>query len=238
MKIAFFSDTHNYHDKLELPEADIAIHAGDATGRGGQRDIVAFAEWYRNTPYLYKIFVAGNHDLTFEDHPELVHKWLRSFYNEETGKYEELADSGIIYLQDDAHYIEVNGVSVYIYGAPHTPAFHNWGFNLQRGLEIKEKWDLIPFNTDILVTHGPPYGLRDKTDFTEEHVGCKDLLHAIEYVKPKIHVFGHIHEGYGVEKYNDTTIINASNCTVNYAPSNPVIVMEISDDGSCKQLKV
>jgi len=116
-----------------------------------------------------------------------------------------------IYLEDSS--IQIEGYN--IYGSPYTPEFCNWGFNVERGELLKKRWEKIPSNTDILITHGPPLGIGDIT--TEGiHVGCTDLLHRVEELEPKLHVFGHIHEAYGLYQLNNkkTIFANASTCTV------------------------
>ena len=63
--------------------------------------------------------------------------------------------------------------------------------------------DPIPENTDILVTHGPPQGFHDEVDEAysgPQNVGCPHLRRAIERIRPRLHVFGHIHEGHGVTR--------------------------------------
>jgi len=115
----------------------------------------------------------------------------------------------------------------FIWGSPWQPYFHNWAFNLQRGPEIKEKWDLIPNNVDILMTHGPPEGHGAYT-FDAIDAGCADLLDTVKNrVKPLVHVFGHIHEGYGVTSDRTTMFINGSICTFAYQAINKPIVFDL-----------
>jgi Icc-related predicted phosphoesterase len=132
----------------------------------------------------------------------------------------------IIYLQDRA--IELNGVK--FYGSPWQPEFCNWAFNLSRDTgELGDKWAMIPEDTDVLITHGPPMGILDKCDHGKR-VGCEELFNEVTHrVKPKIHVFGHIHEEYGTHKTDDTLFVNASTCTVMYEPTNPPIVVDLID---------
>ncbi len=106
------------------------------------------------------------------------------------------------------------------------PWFYDWAFNLERGPEIRAKWELIPKNTDVLITHGPPIGIADLTSRGEQ-VGCQDLLEVIEKIRPAIHIFGHIHEGYGMITKGKTTFINASNCDQHYQLVNPPIENEL-----------
>jgi len=103
----------------------------------------------------------------------------------------------------------VNDVNVW--GSPWQPEFMNWAYNLPRqGTELKEKWDMIPENTDILITHGPPHGYLDKLPYIPENLGCELLRERVDVVKPKIHVFGHIHYGHGYVTNGDTHFINAA----------------------------
>jgi Icc-related predicted phosphoesterase len=117
------------------------------------------------------------------------------------------------YLQDQSVIIE----GLKFYGSPWQPTFHNWAFNKDRGEKIKTEWDKIPSDTDVLITHGPPFGILDKT-VDNEKVGCEELLLAVNRIKPKIHIFGHIHENYGEIKLNGTHFINPSSCDYNYIP--------------------
>ena len=129
--------------------------------------------------------------------------------------------------------MEIMGIK--FWGSPWQPEFFDWAFNASRGEEIRQYWDKIPTGIDVLITHGPPFKLGDQTDIGE-HVGCLDLLDAIERVKPKLHVFGHIHEGYGVTSANGTTFVNASTCTLRYRPTNSCVVIDLvpSDDVATK----
>jgi hypothetical protein len=124
-------------------------------------------------------------------------------------------------LFDEA--ITLDGLN--FYGTPWQPWFYDWAFNLQRGPQIRAKWELIPSNTDILISHGPPLGHGDLTS-RREQVGCADLLATVEANRPKLHIFGHIHEAYGVTCNEHTTFINASSCTLNYKPTQRPIVFD------------
>uniref|UniRef100_A0A8C5J442 Metallophosphoesterase domain containing 1 n=1 Tax=Junco hyemalis TaxID=40217 RepID=A0A8C5J442_JUNHY len=108
------------------------------------------------------------------------------------------------------------------------PWFYGWGFNLPRGQALLEKWNLIPDGIDILITHGPPLGFLDWVPKKMQRVGCVELLNTVQRrIQPRLHVFGHIHEGYGVMADGTTTYVNASVCTVNYQPLNPPIVIDL-----------
>lgn len=206
MKFVAISDTHNQHSKLELPEADVIIHAGDCTGTGTTKQIKEFCEWYGSLDYKYKILVAGNHDWGFEENPR-KHRAI-------------CEENNIIYLQDSG--CEIMGVN--IWGSPQTPEFCDWAFNCWRTEEewlvdrqddilgkgydfIGKYWDKVPANTDILVTHGPAYGILDKCP---NSVGCELLLEKIKEISPSYHIFGHIHEGSGSIEKDGTVFVNAS----------------------------
>ena len=212
MRFVCISDTHNRLNQVHLPPGDVLLHAGDLTGRGTLEEVQRTAEDLAKLNYTYKFIIAGNHDFAFEQNPGRVKEILSH------------SAPDVIYLQDES--VVINGIK--IYGSPWQPWFYDWAFNLKRGLEIRQKWDLIPNDTDILMTHGPAYGFRDKT-LLGEHAGCEELLKVIrERVQPRYHVFGHIHEGYGQERdpEHEITYINASICTLRYAPTNLPIIFD------------
>jgi Icc-related predicted phosphoesterase len=206
-KIVCLSDTHNCNEKIVVPDGDVLIHSGDATINGTGEEIRRFNQWFSALPHKHKIFVAGNHDWLFE-----------------TGRRqaENLLDPGIIYLQDSA--AEIDGIK--IYGSPWQPRFYDWAFNLNRGAEMAEKWKMIPEGLDILITHGPPHGILDRTP-NGDLAGCEELREKVVQVCPKVHIFGHIHHGYGMKETFGIKFINASNCDENYFPRNPPLVFEL-----------
>jgi len=206
MKIVAIADTHTLHDSVDVPDGDMLIFAGDVCSRGSIMEVGIFAGWLAYLPHKYKIIIAGNHDWAFQRQHDVT--------------VDHLGD--VIYLQDDM--IEIEGLK--IYGSPWQPEFCSWAFNLPRGDAIKQKWDMIPENIDVLVTHGPPKNILDEVD-EGTNEGCEELEKAVRRVKPKYHIFGHIHEGYGVYKSKDTVFINASVCNRNYDPINKPIEIEI-----------
>lgn len=210
MKVIFISDTHEQHDKLiNLSEADMIIHGGDITKRGKEQEVKEFIEWFDNLNYKYKVFIAGNHDFYFEDY-----KWH---------EIQRTLPEGMFYLCNSG--VEIEGIK--IWGSPMTPWFYNWAFNRERGFDIMRYWQQMPSeNLDILVTHGPPARILDKCK-DGRIVGCEDLLSVIEEFKPKFHLFGHIHEGYGIVETEDTTFINGSVLDERYELVNEAVVFEI-----------
>ena len=216
-RITFISDTHTKHDKVSgfLTGGDILVHAGDLTGRGYITEIENFMKWYDNiNNYDTKVFIAGNHDFGFENDNEKVKGLLTGYKT-------------IEYLQDDLLMVgEDYDTMVKIWGTPWQPEFHNWAFNLPRGEKLKEKWDMIPVNTDILITHGPPFGKLDYVPYDSVNVGCEELMKRVEEIKPKIHVFGHIHEGYGYVFDGNTHYINAAVLNGRYEFRNKPITVD------------
>lgn len=201
MKITLISDTHTKHKQLNglLPGGDLIIHAGDMSSMGYKHEIQQFLKWYNDLDYTNKIFIAGNHDWGFQEDPNMC-KEILEFYDKVT------------YLQDNLELIgEDYETAVKVYGSPWQPEFYNWAFNLPRmGWELEQKWTDIPLDTDILVTHGPAWGHLDTVNGTSVPLGCELLTERIKVVKPKIHVCGHIHTGYGYKFDGDTHFFNAS----------------------------
>lgn len=210
IRIICLSDTHNRHEQINVPDGDILIHAGDATNRGTIDEIVLFDEWFSNLPHPHKIFVAGNHDWLFETNNIRARKLL---------------DSSIYYLQDSTVEIE----NLKIYGSPWQPRFYDWAFNLNRGAELAEKWKLIPDETDVLITHGPPNGILDEVQrrYFVENTGCEELRKRVETIRPRLHVFGHIHCGYGTMETFGTKFVNAANCDEFYQPTNAPVIVDL-----------
>jgi Icc-related predicted phosphoesterase len=207
MKIVAISDTHGQHNSISLPEGELLIHAGDLSKRGTKTEVVDFLGWFSAQPHRYKVFIAGNHDFFFE--------------KECSSEIQKLIPDNLIYLNDSQIVIE----GIKIWGSPIQPWFYDWAFNRQRGADIKKHWDLIPADTDILLTHGPAHGILDLT-MDYRNVGCEELLKKVEAVKPKYHICGHIHEAHGVLEKEGTTFINASLLNVHYRPVFKPIVFD------------
>jgi len=208
MKIICISDSHSQHQDLILPSGDILLHAGDISTKGKEHEVDAFLQWFTVQPHQYKIFIAGNHDFYFET---TLSKTI-----------EDKIPENIIYLNDSGCTI----AGLHIWGSPVQPTFFDWAFNRDRGEDIQKHWNLIPHNTDILITHGPPYGILDKT-IRNQHVGCEALINTVRDVVPKLHVFGHIHEDYGKITEGQTTFINASVLDHKYRLINAPVVFHI-----------
>lgn len=200
------SDTHTKHSKVgDLIGGDIILHAGDIMSSGySTMEVYDFLMWYdKLNQYKNKVFIAGNHDRVFQNNPDKLNEIVNGYKN-------------VNYLMDSS--INIDGVK--IWGTPWQPWFFNWAFNVTRGEEIKKKWDLIPDDIDILIVHGPPHGILDYVPRSHENVGCEDLTKRILEVKPKIVIFGHIHEGYGYLFKDGVHYINASVLNDRYEVAN------------------
>jgi len=208
MRLVIISDTHNKHNEIQLPKGDILIHAGDLTGKGTLQEVEYSMKWLEKQSVNFKkvIWIAGNHDFYFENSP----KEAKNSIPKET-----------IYLENDYYVYD----KVKFFGSPIQPFFYNWAFNKHRGSEIAKYWDIIPQDTDILITHGPCYGILDET-ISGYKTGCEDLLKKVYEIKPSIHICGHIHEARGIEKHNDILFINASVLNERYQHVNKSIVID------------
>jgi Icc-related predicted phosphoesterase len=224
MRIVTISDTHGYHHQVKVPDGDVLVHAGDCTAEIGQASTRFFLQWFEEQPHKHKVFIAGNHDGQFQKWPKQAKEMVKT-----------IAPS-CIYLQDSS--IEIDGIK--LYGSPWTPTFFDWYFMANRGEDIKKKWDGIP-ECDVLITHGPPHGILDLSNNLnvktgkkfDDHLGCEELRKAVERIRPKLHVFGHIH-GSGGNWWQikdaaclDTIFINASVMDETYRPVHKAQIFEI-----------
>jgi 3',5'-cyclic AMP phosphodiesterase CpdA len=207
-KLTLISDTHNKHKLLngDLHGGDIILHAGDISSMGYEHEITEFAKWYDGLDYKHKIFIAGNHDWGFQNNVDKVNKILDTYKT-------------IKYVQDEMVTIqEEDKPEIKIWGSPCQPEFYNWAFNLPiGGWELEQKWNDIPEDVDILITHGPAWGFLDDVEGRRGiHLGCELLTKRIKKIKPKIHICGHIHTGYGHYFDGDTHYFNASMLNESY----------------------
>jgi Icc-related predicted phosphoesterase len=157
--------------------------------------------------YKHVLLIAGNHDWVFE-----------------CRKGDDLRLRNMTYLEDSG--VELDGLK--FYGSPHQPEFYSWAFNLPRnGEALRRYWSLIPDDTDVLITHGPPWGILDQPRRGDQHAGCELLARRVSEVRPRVHIFGHIHGGYGRVQVGPTLFVNACLCDEEYRPVNDPQVIEI-----------
>lgn len=204
MRIVCTSDTHTLHHALSIPEGDVLIHAGDHCNHGTQGEVKKFDTWLAALPHAHKLVIAGNHDWPWQKHNRYARMWLKH------GEY----------LQDSS--LTVGGLK--FWGSPWQPEFCDWAFNLPRGHYLARVWSQIPEDVQVLITHTPPQGILD----SDELLGCADLKERLSLLTDlKLHVFGHIHPGYGQCQLGETVFVNACACDAQYRPVNPPIVIDL-----------
>ena len=211
LTLVCISDTHMRHKYFDdtFPNGDVLVHTGDASNFGSFDELKEFALWFAQQPHKYKIFVPGNHDMLFDE------KFYDVYYKEWTiGKKESslkikqlMAKLGIIVLIDESIVIE----NIKFYGTPWTIIEHPWQTAFQLPADkMVTKWEHIEEDTDILLTHSPPYGILDKCLFGGSNTGCKELMRVVkEKIKPAVHVYGHEHGEPGIQQH----IYQSGQCT-------------------------
>lgn len=183
-------------------------------------------------PYQHKIVIAGNHELSFDDkflQPDSVirgkfdAKAIRKYlHSKQLTKMKDILVN-CTYLEDS----ETTVFGLRVYGSPWQPEFHGWAFNLPVGAALRDKWKLVPDGVDVLITHGPPKGHGD-LNFLGVQTGCDELLFAVQHrIRPKFHIFGHVHEGFGITTDGVTTFINASCLDLRYKPVNKPVIFDL-----------
>lgn len=208
MRIVATSDCHGRFREAEVPAGDVLVLAGDLLRHPGveQEDLDDLDEWLASLEHRHKVLIAGNHDWIFE-------------------KDKTARPKNAVYLEDSGTTIE----GVKFWGSPWQPEFFNWAFNLPRkGPELAAAWDKIPSGTEVLVTHGPPWGILDRPHgIAKKHVGCELLLERVKQLRPKVHIFGHIHGDYGKHFEDGTWFLNASLCDESYDATQPPLVIDL-----------
>jgi Icc-related predicted phosphoesterase len=149
--------------------------------------LIDFNEWLGEMPHAFRVVIPGNHDSVVEDASR------RALITNATLLINEI--------------VEIMGLK--LWGSPTTPHLGE-AFGVVSDTVRAKLYSRIPADTDILVTHGPPYGILDQAPGSHHHEGCNQLLAAVRKVKPMLHVFGHIHGAYGTESTNDTLFVNAA----------------------------
>mmetsp|Transcript_24923 Transcript_24923/g.21803 ORF Transcript_24923/g.21803 Transcript_24923/m.21803 type:complete len:267 (+) Transcript_24923:2-802(+) len=199
IRLICISDTHNGYKSLTKQlidlyqsEKDILIHAGDMTDRGSMDELNDINDWFGKLPYKYKIVISGNMDGIGLDNHNL--NGYKIFTN-------------AIYLQHETFTIQEIGLK--IFASPYTPQFVG-GFQLYSDKESEEKWKDIPTDTDVLITHGPPYHVLDSTS-RGKSIGDNMLWNQLNHrIRPKAMVFGHVHASFGTQQVNGVQYVNAA----------------------------
>jgi predicted phosphohydrolase len=199
LRIVAVADTHLFHDELVVPDGDVFVHAGDICREGTLDELYEASRWIRALPHAHKVVVAGNHDFAFAAH--------RSHAC-------DLLGGDVIYLEDEG--ATIGGLR--FWGSPWQPAYNDWAFNLPRGAPLAAKWALIPGGLDVLITHGPPAGLGDRGP-VDGRLGCDDLRARVRVVKPRLHLFGHIHQDGGFWEEDAVAYANVTTWECERAPT-------------------
>jgi len=215
-RIVFLSDTHGLHHQMKhpVPDGDILVHCGDGMNTGAEMELYDFSIWFNEFPHQHKIYVPGNHDHFFADNLNSARQVLN---NHPSSEVTVLVDEEIV----------IDGLK--FYGSPWTIQFYTWAY-MKKEPELKDVWKMIPDDTDILITHGPPKSILDIND-EGQRCGSKSLRDRVWEVKPLIHSFGHIHESAGIMHGSNTTFINCSVCNRKYEPVNKPYVFDFDDLG-------
>jgi hypothetical protein len=206
MRIVAVADTHLFTDDIVVPDGDIFIHAGDMCRRGDLEEIEQAAAWIASLPHRHKIVIAGNHDGLFAEDPPAARAVFSRFH----------------YLEDAE--LELEGLR--FYGSPWQPEFNDWAFNLPRGEPLAAVWRKIPRGIDVLITHGPPDGIGDRSGM-DARAGCTDLRARVVEVAPRLHLFGHIHQDGGVWTHGPTVFANVTT----WECERPPTVIDIDANG-------
>ena len=211
MRLVVTSDTHGLHDQIKsLPAGDVLVHAGDFMNSGLRpEELLSFNRWLAKQSIKHRVVCAGNHDRLFQ----LARLVAREVLTE------------AIYLENTG--VTIDGVS--FWGSPYTPEFLRWAFMYPRGRAARQLWNQIPEGLDVLITHGPPFGILDQTEPGGEHLGCKELLRAVKAKRPKVHIFGHIHGGAGTFENGITRFVNAAFLNERYQPMAPAGMIHLID---------
>lgn len=212
MKLCFISDTHLQHKGLTSyilsKDIDYLFHCGDMTNFGTVAELESVNTWFAelklNTKIKDIICIAGNHDQGLEKYNTLGSKVF----------------TNAVYLENSGYYLD-NGL--YVWGSPITLRFGSWGFQKEKS-EIQKYWNMIPENTNILITHQPCFEILDQ-NYHFDHCGC-DLLRDTVFTLQDliIHSFGHIHESYGIKEINNKKFINASSINRNGYYNEPIVI--------------
>lgn len=220
-KIVAISDTHQLHSQVVVPDGDILVHCGDFTNRGTEAAFESFLTWFVNHPHEYKVFIPGNHEEGLDKGPgrlkrlEMINKFVDENFN-------------LTYLENSSAI--VNGLK--FYGSPVTPWFFDWAWNTHRGPAIASVWENIPDDVQVLITHGPAYGILDlvkDAQGRDTHQGCEDLLARINNLKDlKLHLSGHLHLQGGQQTIvNGRIHVNAAICDDAYHTVHAPVIVEI-----------
>ncbi len=223
LKIVCLSDTHCQHQRLVIPNCDLLLHSGDFTYKGTYLETLSFLNWFSVQSASHRVYICGNHELE-----------LCSIHGRRQSTYEltNLFKDSCVYLENSS----TTCAGIKVFGTPVTPWFYDWAFNARRDDDkqhmdypsIRDIYNNIPLDAQILIVHGPPYGILDETE-RDGRVGSKELLDIIEQ-RPalKLVVCGHLHlNGGQTYQHGNTLIVNAASLGENYRDLNKLIELDM-----------
>ncbi len=205
VRLVLMSDTHGHHRKAKVPDGDVLVHAGDFTYFNGNTWAIRdFNHWLAHLPHRNKVLIPGNHDSGFA-YPA----------------WRELITAATLLINEGTTIGRLR-----IWGSPVTPG--DWGaFGAETSVERAELFSRIPCGTDILISHAAPYGILDQASAHDGPQGCHQLRDAVCRIKPCLHVFGHLHQGYGIRRHGGTLFVNAALAGSTYELENQPISLVI-----------
>lgn len=236
MKIVAISDTHTRHDFIQIPECDVLVHAGDFSFNGKFFEVRDFLAWLQKQPAKHKVVIAGNHEETF-DGSKLGGKFNPHCRN----MLAECGDETIHYLENSS--VTIDGIK--FYGTPWTPFFYDWAFNGLEGSDapfrfgtypnLSDVYGEIPEDTNVLVCHGPPYGMVDRAYRGDDRCGSMEMRKILEsnkLMQLQLYLCGHIHEARGHEiGFGNVHVCNVSSLGRDYKTAKPAVVIDLDEDG-------
>jgi Icc-related predicted phosphoesterase len=229
MKVVLISDTHSQHRKLtNMPDGDLLIHCGDFSDYGQLSVVEDFLLWMKNLDYEHKVFIAGNHDLSFERLPEFKNDII-----------DEYCSDSLIYLENEQVTLNINGEDWKLFGTPYTPLFAGWAFNMEEQ-NLSDHWHSAPLDdVDILISHGPAYGILDAT-LEGDLCGVQALRDVVEKFRPRLFCHGHIHEHRGLDERSipGTIVANISNVNRDNLLIHEPVVLETSKEDLMPRKKI
>ncbi|KAI8367472.1 Metallo-dependent phosphatase-like protein [Radiomyces spectabilis] len=211
------SDTHSKIDfQFVIPDGDVFVHAGDLTRRSSIQEFKETIAWLGALPHRLKIVTGGNHDHILDER--------FGYIEEKQYVLSRMQQANITYLEHESYLLppDLGGYKMFV--SPYAP-IHLGGAFMPRNLQ--PYWEKIPSDTQVLVTHTPPYGYQDRIIRGNRHVGCPHLRAKIDQIRPKVSIFGHIHESHGVAFSEHTLFVNASACNARYRANQPPIVFDL-----------
>ena len=228
MRLCCLSDTHTKHKGLTIPECDVLIHAGDSTWTGEYRETRRFIEWFAAQPAKHKVLIAGNHELTLDENHSKFNPHVRNLV---------LNQRGFIYLENSE--VVIDGIK--FWGTPWTPWFHDWAFNgypdadapFERGVSLLDIYKEMPEDVNVIISHGPPYGMGDQTLDGDDRVGSVDMRKLTSNLDHlRLYISGHIHEARGMEIADGGVhYCNVSTLDRDYDTVRVPVVIDVDENG-------